>query len=775
MWYTIVYMEEIMQNENNKKILIVDDRKSLYAETLRTYLKKYGYHIFVTSKVPVNIDIFHKSFIFNTLSVFKHLSSKNKTNTTIIFTEKKQQIKQSLKMIEHDNYPNIRVVYAPVLEGKLESIVEKILWFSLSRSKERFLNLESSYSSKYIAKKNTTPKIKKRFHITPFLMQYFDILLTPSNFIKIFITFLFVYHTAFIPFLGWGTYLTYQSTADLKENNIPKALAKNKKAIVPLSIGKNLYSLCRPTYLLFSIAQIPDDIFKINSQISLIYDSALKIQTQASDLSFFIMKKDKTTEDQQKTIKLINELKTTLDNLEGQLTFLQQKLPTTISQLKNSKEILTTTIQKIGKLKKIYPFLTDVLAQNGQKKYLILFANNMELRPGGGFIGSFGILTLKNLSISDFVVYDVYDADGQLKAHVEPPNAIRDHLSQPHWFLRDSAFSPDFYENYQTARFFLEKEMNMTDFDGAILLTTTTVKNILEAFESIYIPGFDEKVNKDNFYLKTQIYAEKGFFPGSTQKKGFLAALARQIFINLENVSPPLFMQNILRSLEEKNLVLYLENPELQKRIDSLYWSGRIIESSCPPGIDNCYSDFLFPFDANLGVNKSNFFIFRSIETVVTFDSDGFVHTRLNLHYKNESQTDVFPGGSYKNYFQILLPRNAILGAISVNALPVQNYDLELKQFKKVGFLFELSPQKTTNLSIEYRSLTKFNKGRAIYQLLIQKQIGSMNNDFSLRMVLPEHMYLTNQNFSPLVKRNEILYNTDLSTDKIFYIELLKE
>ena len=32
-----------------------------------------------------------------------------------------------------------------------------------------------------------------------------------------------------------------------------------------------------------------------------------------------------------------------------------------------------------------------------------------------------------------------------------------------------------------------------------------------------------------------------------------------------------------------------------------------------------------------------------------------------------------------------------------------------------------------------------------------------------------------NQNFSPVVKDGEMIYNTNLSTDKIFLVELIKE
>jgi len=65
----------------------------------------------------------------------------------------------------------------------------------------------------------------------------------------------------------------------------------------------------------------------------------------------------------------------------------------------------------------------------------------MELRPGGGFIGSYGILTMDKGKVSDFKIHDVYDADGKLKASIEPQFPVRRYLKLPHLFLRDSNFS----------------------------------------------------------------------------------------------------------------------------------------------------------------------------------------------------------------------------------------------------------------------------------------------------------------------------------------------
>ena len=382
---------------------------------------------------------------------------------------------------------------------------------------------------------------------------------------------------------------------------------------------------------------------------------------------------------------------------------------------------------------------------------------------------------MKDLTFEGIQIYDVYDADGQLTAHINPPDPIRDYLAQPHWFLRDSAFSPDFYENYFQAKFFLEKEKQLSDFSGGALITTTAIKHILYAFGNLYLPDFNEKVNADNFYLKTQLYAEKNFFPGSTQKKSFLSALTRQILAVLDSIPELELIKQLYKSAEEKQLIFYVEDTDLQKVIDSYYWAGRIIEPRCPPKIDNCYTDFLFPYDANLGVNKANFFMNRAMQVKIDIDSDGIVHSYLNIVFKNESLQDIFPGGSYRNYFQVLVPRDSLIKKIMVDGRQLDRYDQEMGQFKKIGFLFEVPIQSRREVSIEYQSIKKFLPGKSVYQFLLQKQIGSINNDINLEITLSPNIFLVNQNFSALVKNNLIIYNTELSADKFFFIELLKE
>jgi hypothetical protein len=84
----------------------------------------------------------------------------------------------------------------------------------------------------------------------------------------------------------------------------------------------------------------------------------------------------------------------------------------------------------------------EVIGLGGRRKYAVLFQNNMELRATGGFIGSLAILSFENGKLYDMPIFDVYDADGQLKGR-RPP-ARSDILGEANWYLRDSNFDPDF-------------------------------------------------------------------------------------------------------------------------------------------------------------------------------------------------------------------------------------------------------------------------------------------------------------------------------------------
>lgn len=105
------------------------------------------------------------------------------------------------------------------------------------------------------------------------------------------------------------------------------------------------------------------------------------------------------------------------------------------------------------------PFLGGKILSQERQTILVLLQNNMELRPTGGFIGSYALLNFFQGKLVDFEVYDVYEADGQLRGHAEPPADLKQYLGEDGWYLRDANWSPLFPKPRFRRLGFLEKEM----------------------------------------------------------------------------------------------------------------------------------------------------------------------------------------------------------------------------------------------------------------------------------------------------------------------------
>lgn len=743
---------EIVEEKQNA--LIVSKKEYSFISLLKSELKRVSISHFSSPFIPKIVKMFQYVFIINE-TVSTDFARKNKNSIFVyIFLGKKNHSNNSII------YPkNIKVITINGFHIEREEI-DKILWFSISKSDETTLSLNLSSLTR---NKNT---------FIPSPHWNYKKFITKKNLILFAIFSIITIHIAFIPFLFLSFFSNYRNYLALKKNSLNNI----KNSSLTSDISKKLYSFVRPTYLLFGIAILPDNLMDINEKSSTIIKQTQQLINDFKGLEAVLFQQQKSAE-QKKIITLrVEKIMTNLSNIKDELNVIAQKIPIKNNYFDQIKKQLTEQADNLQKAQKVINYFQIIISQEKISKYVIFFANNMELRPGGGFLGSFGIVEIGNYNIGDINVYDIYDADGQLTVHLDPPKPIAEYLSVPHWFFRDSNFSPDFFTNYQKALFFLEKEMGMTNFSGGILLTTSAIENILGAFNDLYLPDFKEYINAKNFYLKTQFYVEKKFFPGSIQKKTFLSSIVRQIKNNLNTVDPKKLFTQIKKSLDEKQITVYFEDQNFQSFFNSNFWSGRIIEPKCILS-EKCISDYAFPYDANLGANKANFFVNRFINMKIKIDSQGVIKNTISLQYKNDSpnsSTEVFPVGYYRNYFQILLPKNSTLKQITKDGVQVEDINQIDDQYKLVGFLLELAPGKTANIIIDYQLNEPLIVGDNIYQLVIQKQIGAKNSDLILEFELNKNISIVNQNFSPIVKDGQIIYNTNLSTDKIFFIELTK-
>jgi len=386
-----------------------------------------------------------------------------------------------------------------------------------------------------------------------------------------------------------------------------------------------------------------------------------------------------------------------------------------------------------GQMKNLSQNLPQLLGKNGSKTYLVLFQNNMELRPTGGFIGSFGILTFDGGRISDLTINDVYSADGQLNGHVEPPAPIKKYLGEANWWLRDSNWDPDFPTSAKRAEWFLDKEMGRS-VDGVFGIDLQPIKSILKYTGPIFLPDFNMDITSENLYQKTQAEVQEDFFPGTHKKASFLTALSRSLLTEVSKVST-IKKLGILKSfytdVEGRSIQLFFHDDSFQNPISALRWDGGVITPDCG---QKCYADIIGTVEANLGVNKTNYFIERSQQLSVILSPDKITRT-LRLTIKNNANPALGPSGVYKTYLRLLSDgTSATTGVKLFTGQISQELPSEITNLKgrnETGVYLEVLGGQTK--TVEFSWTSDINSGTFDkYGLYLRKQAGTGSDQASL-------------------------------------------
>ena len=454
-------------------------------------------------------------------------------------------------------------------------------------------------------------------------------------------------------------------------------------------------------------------------------------------------------------------------------------------EIEKAEALLPEVNRWLVQAREMSNLLPKVLFTQERKTYLILFQNNMELRPAGGFIGSFGLLTIEKGKLLDFEIHDVYFADGQLKGHVEPPAKLKEFIGQAGWYLRDSNWSPDFPTSARRAEWFLDKEIGRK-VDGVIAIDLFLAQRILEATGEIYLPDYNEKINADNFFERAEYHSEIGFFPGSTQKQDFLGKTAQALFEELKSSESKNLTKigfAFFRSLEEKDIMVYLEDEAIADFVSKFNWDGGVKGAKCKKTTEKCLVDYVYLNEANVGINKANYFLNREIEQAVVIDQEGKIKSRLVINYQNNSPNDVFPAGNYRNYLRILLPLGSQINRVEIKNPDKQQEGIEIKQIDQetdfqreiFGFLIDVPVKERRKVEIEYQSGGEKKLEEGGYLLLVQKQSGTKNDQYSLSISYPQNLVLTSTNPQALTREGMIIYNTALAKDTVFEMSFAKK
>lgn len=399
---------------------------------------------------------------------------------------------------------------------------------------------------------------------------------------------------------------------------------------------------------------------------------------------------------------------------------------------KNNKQLIgTKSLLALSKISSLLPITKDeqkelevlnklvesFTQKDGQAKtFLLLLQNNMELRPGGGFLGQYAVVKIKDGAVISSFFEDANLLDQRITAKVPTPYPFVRMLQLKHWKFRDSNFSPDFPTNVDKAKYFYRLSgRDSSNFDGVIAINAQVLNDILKVTGPITVPGYSAEFNSDNAFLKLEEIVEKQYIMDpsiDTQNRKAIMKKMLPIIIDklfsFGNISKLADLAH--QEFQAKNVMVNFTDENLQALAKSVYWTGEMAE--------DWSGDYLMMVDANMGSLKTDYYIKREINYDIDLTTEKPL-VNLNIIYKNTAPYGDWRTSDYHTYMRLYLPKGAtLLERVMVNNISSG----EAFGRSYIGFMGHVVMGTETNAKIKYELPADFPRDN--YKLLIQKQSG---------------------------------------------------
>jgi hypothetical protein len=279
-----------------------------------------------------------------------------------------------------------------------------------------------------------------------------------------------------------------------------------------------------------------------------------------------------------------------------------------------------------------------------ERRILVISQNSAELRPTGGFAGTFAILNVGPTGFTLEKYADVWSLPDPPRISVPPPGAP----GAVHFGFRDANWWIDFPTSARAMLGFWG-ESGQHPVDGIIAIDVVAVRDLLEVFGPISVPEYKETFTAENL-LDRLLYLVEVKNDGGPGKKGVLVALANELEQRVLSAGPKALSESALalaKSADAKHVQMYFSDGGAQAAVTGLRWSGAI----APPAGT---TDLLAVCNAmNVG-SKINIAIGKAVDYEVALEPDGSAETTLALDYSNTAPFDLPPSLSvFSNYLRV--------------------------------------------------------------------------------------------------------------------------
>lgn len=414
--------------------------------------------------------------------------------------------------------------------------------------------------------------------------------------------------------------------------------------------------------------------------------------------------------------------------------------------------------QRVGQLLQTYDdvqaFAPEFLGFSSPKTYLVLAQNNTELLPTGGLVSVVGVVQIDRGRVTRMEFRDALQFGSDWMrgtgAYDPPPAPLSNYLLKGmSWNLAVSNWSPDFPTAAREAERFYALGGGES-VDGVIAINLRTLERLLEITGPVSVPEYNTVVTAGNVFDLTEEYTRGPSAP-RTDRKAFVALLAHEVLDRALHPAPGQWSQliDLIQRLgDEKDLLVYSQDPQQQELISRLGWGGEVGYAG---------GDFLMLVDASVNGTKLNAVVEESMDLDVRLDAAGAAHTTVGVEYFNNLAPweagkapaligSLMLGGLYGDYVRAYVPPASTIVDVREDGRPAGveavGQELGLTVF---GRFFALPRDQRTRLTFDYKTppVLVADGASYVYRLVLRKQPGQTDRTVTVTLTPPPGLYVT--------------------------------
>lgn len=448
----------------------------------------------------------------------------------------------------------------------------------------------------------------------------------------------------------------------------------------------------------------------------------------------------------------------------------------------------------IGEAMHYSDFLLKLVGDYNSKQYLVLLENNTELRPTGGFPGTYALITFDRGALKKVFIDDIYNIDGQIKENIIPPRPIQ-HIT-PNWGLRDANWFADFPTSARVIQTMYQRDGGGA-VDGVLAINPSVIARLLDITGPIAMPEYNVTLDSRNFLAEIQDEVE--YKASRAQPKKILFDFQPRFFAKLSTLPKEKWMdvfKVLLESIDQKHILASFNDPSLEQTA---------IENGFAGELKSTDGDYLQVVYSNVKGGKADAVTTNSMKLSTELnDATGISHT-LAITRVNTGGNSPYPFYNHENsaYVKVYLPKGAVFDSIAGQSSPgfkplVSYADLGFKKdpdldavestitnpqpdvdvFTEsdktvIGFWIITKPQKTSSVALSYHiPYSAIRLPKKQYSLVWQKQAGTFSDAIQFNFKL--HPGMSVAGHSPELQElgNSLVVSSDLSVDKELQVVL---